>query len=225
MMNQSSKIKKMVVIALLCALAYMSMFVFHFKVMFLTFDPKDAILTLAGFLFGPLTGALSAFVVAFMEFFTVSGTGIYGFVMNFGSSAAFAVVAGLVYKYRRTLKGAVLALVSAVITMTAVMMILNLLVTPFYMHATVADVAALIPTLLLPFNFIKGVLNASLAYLLYRPLRSALRAAGFVPKGEKTAEVSRGASTAGLVIALVLAVVSVLIYLFVLNGSFLLFEA
>ncbi len=224
-MKQSEKLKKTVVIALLCAMAYISMFAFHFKVMFLTFDPKDAIIALASFLYGPLTGVVSALAVAFMEFITVSDTGIYGLVMNFCSSAAFAGVAGLVYKYRRTLSGAVMGLIGGVVSMTAVMMVLNLLITPLYLHTTVGEVAALIPTLLLPFNLVKSLLNASLAYLLYRPLRSALRASGFVPKGEGKPSVSRGASVIGLVVAFALAVACVLIYLFVLNGSFAFFEA
>ncbi len=224
-MKQTDKLKKMVAIALLCAMAYISMFVFHFKVMFLTFDPKDAVIALASFLYGPLTGVLSALAVALMEFITVSETGLYGLVMNFCSSAAFAGIAGLIYKYRRTLSGAVMALVGAVISMTAVMMVLNLAITPLYLHTTVGEVAALIPTLLLPFNLVKSVLNASLAYMLYRPLRSALRAAGFVPKGEGKASVSRSVSVIGLVVAFALAVASVLIYVFVLNGNFVFFEA
>lgn len=223
MANQTNRIKKMVVIALLCALGYMSTFILHFKVMFLTFDLKDAILTMAGFLYGPLAGVASAFVVSFIELFTVSDTGVYGFIMNFFASAVFAGVAGLVYKYRRSLQGAVLGLGCSIFAMTAVMMVLNLVVTPYYMGSTVADVAALIPKLLLPFNLVKAVMNASLAYVLYRPLRKALQASGLAAKSEQKAEVSRGLSLAAVAIALALIAVSALIFFFVLNGSFHLF--
>lgn len=219
MTKSSAKVKQMVVVALLCALAYMCVFIFRFKVSFLTFDAKDAILTLASFLYGPLTGVISSLLVAFLEFFTISDTGVYGLLMNFLSSAAFAGTAGLVYKYRHTLSGAVLGLVAAVCSMTAVMLVANLLITPYYMHCSVGDVVALIPTLLLPFNLVKAAMNAGLSYVLYRPLRSALHASGLLPRSE-TAAVSRGVSVVAIVVALVIVVLSALCFIFVLGGNF-----
>ena len=53
----------------------------------LTFDFKDAILSINALLFGPLTGVVSAALVALVEFITVSDTGVYGLIMNFLSSA------------------------------------------------------------------------------------------------------------------------------------------
>ena len=50
------------------------------------------------------------------------------------------------------------------------------------MGATVADVKAMIPTLLLPFNAIKAVLNVGLVLLLYKHIGNALRKAGFLPR-------------------------------------------
>lgn len=222
--NTSTRIHKMVVVAMLCALAYLCVFIFHFKISFLTFDAKDAILTLAAFLYGPLAGVVASLVVSFVEFFTISDTGVYGFLMNFASSAVFAGVAGLIYRYRHTLSGAILGLAAAVVSMTAVMLIMNLIITPYYMHCSMQDVVALIPTLLLPFNLMKAIMNAALTYLLYRPVRSALHASGLLPHTEHPAA-SRVASALAIVIALVLIVAVVCCYIFVLNGSFQLFRA
>lgn len=222
--SSSDRLHKMVVVAMLCALAYLCVFVFHFKVGFLTFDAKDAILTLASFLYGPIAGIVASLIVSFVEFFTISDTGVYGFLMNFASSAAFAGVAGLVYRYRHTISGAILGLVAAIVSMTAVMMVLNLLITPYYMHCSMQDVAALIPTLLLPFNLMKAVMNAALAYLLYRPVRSALSASRLLPKTEHPVA-SRAVSVGAVAVALVLIVGVVFCYIFVLNGSFQLFRA
>ncbi len=173
-------IKTLTVTAMLCALAYLVTFVFHFKVMFLTFDLKDAVLTVTALLYGPIYGLLSSAVVAFLEFVTVSDTGIYGLIMNFLSSAAFSVTAGLIYKYKRRFAGAVLSVVMAAVAMTAVMLLANLFITPFYMHVPVKEVGAMIPTLLLPFNACKAVMNAAAVLLLYKPLISALRRMGIV---------------------------------------------
>ena len=69
---------------------------------------------------------------------------------------------------------------SAVCATTAVMLLANLLITPHYIGADMATVAALIPKLLLPFNFMKSVLNASLVMILYKPIVTALRRAKMV---------------------------------------------
>lgn len=180
---RSAKIRKLTVTAMLCALAYIVMFLIHFKVMFLTFDLKDAVLTLTALLYGPVYGVVSAALVALLEFVTVSDTGLYGLLMNFLSSATFAFVAGAVYKRRRDLTGAVLGMVVAAVAMIAVMMAANLLITPFYMGVTTAEVGAMIPTLLLPFNACKAVMNAAAVLLIYKPLTVALRRVGVLEHG------------------------------------------
>ena len=68
---------------MLCALAYICVFILKFKVGFLTFDFKDAVISIISFLYGPLYGVFSAGIVAFMEFITISDTGAYGLIMNF----------------------------------------------------------------------------------------------------------------------------------------------
>ena len=180
---KSTKIRKLTVTAMLCALAYIVMFLVHFKVTFLTFDLKDAILTLTALLYGPVYGVGSAALVALLEFVTVSDTGLYGLLMNFLSSATFAFVAGAVYKRRRDLTGAVLGMVFAAVAMVTVMMAANLVITPFYMGVTTAEVGAMIPTLLLPFNACKAVMNAAAVLLIYNPLTVALRRVGVLEHG------------------------------------------
>ena len=72
-MNKT-KIRNISVTAMLTALAFLLTFVFRFKVAFLTFDFKDAIISIASLLFGPLYGVASAIIVAFIEFISVSDT-------------------------------------------------------------------------------------------------------------------------------------------------------
>jgi len=175
-----------VVMALFCALAYATMFVFRFNVAFLTFDLKDVFLTIGGLLFGPIAAVVMSLLVALLEFITVGDTGPYGFLMNFVSSAVFTSVCALVYGYRKKLSSAVIGLVAAVVSMTAVMMLMNLIVTPLYTSSSSADVAKMIPTLLLPFNLTKAVFNAAFVLLLYKPVSRALKAAGFTPSSARS---------------------------------------
>ena len=102
--------------------------------------------------------------------------------MNVLSSAAFACTAALIYRKNRTIKGAVIGLCGGVVLMVAVMLAWNYVLTPMYMGTPRADVAAMLIPLFLPFNLIKGGLNAALAFLLYRPLVRGLRQARLLPE-------------------------------------------
>lgn len=182
--SRSQKIKKMVVIALFCALAYVAMYIFRIKVSFLTFDIKDAVIAICGLIFGPLAALISSFTVALLELITVSDTGFYGFIMNFLSTASFSCAAALIYKYRRDILGAVMGLAAAVFSMTAVMMLANIIITPFFMKVSRETVIQMIPTLFLPFNATKAIFNAALVLFLYKPVSSALKAANVIKLSE-----------------------------------------
>lgn len=177
-----SATRRLVIMAVFAALAYAVMFVFRFNVAFLTFDLKDVVITIAGLLLGPLAALTVSFLVAVLELITVSDTGFYGFLMNFASSTAFSVAVAAVYRYKKRLSGAVLGLVGGVVALVAVMLGLNLLVTPYYMGVTAGQVAGMIPTLFLPFNAVKGMTNAALVLILYKPVSRAMQAAGFLPR-------------------------------------------
>lgn len=153
---------------------------------FLSLDAKDAVIAIASFVYGPASAVLISFIAAFIELISFSTTGWYGFVMNFASSAVFSLTASLIYKKLRNLNGALISFFAAVITTTAVMLLLNKFVTPIYLFdyikvmppdAARAYVSDLIPTVLLPFNFAKAMLNSALAMLLYKPATAALRKA------------------------------------------------
>ncbi len=227
--KSESKIRTVVAVGVFCALAYVACVLFHFRAAFLTFDLKDAVMTIGAMLFGPLYGLAMTLIVALLEMLTVSTTGLYGFVMNVLASAAFVCVASLIYMHWRTMTGALVGTVCAVFAMTAVMLAANLIITPFYMGVTVDAVAGMIPTLLLPFNLTKAIFNASLVFILYKPISSALARAGFasvthtadkdaskpVPSQEKKVVYSP------VVIAAAVLAVASLAYFFVsLHGSF-----
>ena len=215
---QKTNLKKISVAAMLCAVAYLCMFMFKFKVSFLTFDFKDAVLCISAFLFGPLYGIASAVVIAFAEFISVSDTGVYGLIMNILSSATFAGVCGTFYKYRRTLSGAITGGIAAVLCMTAVMMVANVFITPYYMGAARSDVVAMIPTLLLPFNLSKGIVNAAITMIIYKPVTSALRKARLVEGASGNTDHKKFVLLAAISFVALIAVVLVII--FILNGTF-----
>ena len=179
--NQNSmKIKKLTAVGMFCALAYVCMLVIKIPVQFLTLDVKDSLIVLCSLIFGPLSGLAVAVVVPFLELITISGTGVYGFLMNVLSSVTFAMTAGLIYRYKKSMTGAVVGLISAIFAVTSVMLLANLFITPYYLHAPTETVVAMIPTVLLPFNFVKATLNAAIVLLLYKPLSNVLKKFGFL---------------------------------------------
>ena len=219
-MTTGKNIKKLTVTALFCALAFLMTFIFRFKVGFLTFDFKDAVISVLSLLYGPVYGVISAGVVAFLEMISVSDTGPYGLIMNFISSATFALACGTVYKFKRTFSGAIISVITAVVTVTAVMMVANIFITPFYMGVGRGDVIALIPTMLLPFNLAKAIINATSLLLIYKPVTSALKRTGLVMSDSgKKFEFSKKSVYLAIVSAVILAL-AVAFVIIKLGGSF-----
>ena len=174
--------RKIVMIGMLSALAFVLTCLGNLipiKVAgFLDYDPKDIIIVIAGFILGPVPAMIISLVVSLLELITpVSGTGPIGFVMNVISSCAFALPASVIYQKRRTFGGAILGLCVGVASMALTMVLWNYLITPLYMHVDRSFVAGMLLNTFLPFNLIKGSLNASLAMLLYKPLVKAMRGA------------------------------------------------
>lgn len=184
------KLKRMTGIAMFAALAYLSVIILRIPDIggFLTMDLKDVIITISAMFFGPLSAVIISVLVPFFEFLTISGTGVYGLIMNILSSLTFSLTASLIYKYKKSFFGAILGLFSAVLSMTAVMMLANLVITPYYTGMPTAAVAEMIPKLLLPFNFTKAIFNAALTLVLYKPLTMAMRKTDFFGKKKKAEE-------------------------------------
>ena len=219
--------------ALFCALAFASMFVMRINVMFLTFDSKDAIITIAGLLFGPIYSLSISLVVSLIEFISIGDTGFWGFLMDFLSTAIFSTACALIYKYKKNIKGAIIGLVASVFTMTAFMLLFNLFIVPLYTpNFTTAAVAKMVPTLFLPFNLTKAVLNSALVLILYKPVSTAMKAAKVLPPSainlssvaleDSDVQIKKNLTFSLIVSAtgLIVAVLCVVVFFVFLDGSF-----
>ena len=186
-MRNSEQLKRTVLLAMLAALSYMIVtFVRIPVVLFLKYEPKDVIITIGGFLFGPMASFLVSLVVSLLEMVTVSETGPIGCIMNLLSTCSFACTAALIYKKQHSLKGAVLGLSLGTVFMTVTMLLWNWLITPWYMNVPRAEVQVLLIPTFLPFNLLKAGLNSALVLVLYKPLVSALRKTKLIPAAPQT---------------------------------------
>ncbi len=220
-MKKKFDVKMLVTLGMFCAIAYALMFFSRFTPAiaagFLKYDPKDIIIAISGFIYGPAAALAVSVVVAFLEFVTVSTTGWIGMIMNILASSVFACTASLIYKKKHTLKGAVLGLVFACVLTTGIMVLWNYIMTPIYMGYPRAMIAKMLVPVFLPFNFVKTVANASFTIMLYKPLVNALRKAHLINLSSSTEQKTK--NNRFLVYALaILAILSCVLIVLVINN-------
>lgn len=228
--NSRDKLKKIVATGVFAAFAYICCVLFHFRVSFLSFELKDAVMAVGAMSLGPIAGGAMVVIVCLVELVTISSTGVYGLVMNLLSSLTYVCIGSAIYHRHRTMRGAIAATIAASAATVLVMIGANCVITPAYMHVQTADVVAMIPTLLLPFNVTKAVFNSAVVFLLYKPVTGALISAGFLPRRAPiSAEVVHAPAPSGKgrgrrllvpVISGVIAVACLLYFFLALNGSF-----
>lgn len=211
--NISDNTKRLTGIAAFSALAFGISLVTNIPVGFLTFDAKDAVITIASFIYGPVSAVIMSFITAFLEFISIGSTGPYGALMDFVSTLSFTLTASLIYKYKRKLSGALISLGTASAVYVAVMMVANLLITPLYMGVSVAAVKSLIPTMLLPFNIAKALMNSALAMLLYKPTSKLVRRIGLAKPSSAKREQSRRDTFIILAVAGVVLAAAIVIFI------------
>ncbi len=163
--------KKMAVMAMLAAVSVLLVLI-HIPfppAPFLEYDPADIPILIGTFAYGPTAGIIITVVVSIIQGFTLSASsGIIGIVMHILATGSFALVAGLIYQRKKTRKSAILALGLGVITMTVMMVLMNLIFTPIFMGTPVETVAGMLLPIIIPFNLMKASINAVATLLLYK---------------------------------------------------------
>ena len=208
--------RKLIVMALFCALALASTALFRIPVvLWLKYDPKDCLLAIGGMLYGPMAAVLMSVVISLVEMVTISDTGVIGMLMNILSSLLFILPSAILYRRRRTLTRAIIGLAVGALLATGGMVLWNWLITPLYMGVPREAVVDLLLPAFLPFNLFKTALNAVLTVLLYKYVVSALRAARLVPKAEVPTR--RGVS-AGVFLSCLFLLASLILVLLVWRG-------
>lgn len=177
----SRNVKRLCGMAMFVALAIVvTLLTKWMQVAHLTFDAKDAIITIAAYIYGPVSALGMSLATSLIETLTFGGdTGWFGFLMNFLSTAVFSLTASIIYIRKRNINYAIIGLAAATVLTTGVMLLLNTFVAPFYFGLSLFDpyIMNMLPTLLLPFNLAKALMNSAIAMYLYKPLLAALREA------------------------------------------------
>ena len=191
------KTKKLVMGALLGALAAILM-VLDFNVPlapgFIKFDFSDFPVLIGGFVFGPLTGVLIAFLKIVLNLlFKPTTTMFVGEASNFLLSVCYMGVACLFYRKHRTKKGAVIGMALATVTTSLFAIASNILVMfPMYaklfgmsmeqivgmvsaVNPFVKDVTTMVIASLVPFNLFKYGVISLITFISYKKIEVILK--------------------------------------------------
>jgi riboflavin transporter FmnP len=165
--------KKLTVMAMLVAISVLLVYILHFPIFpaaaFLEYDPADIPILIGTFAFGPLAGIILTIIASGIQALTVSAqSGLYGFLMHVIATSSLVLVAGFIYKYKHTLVGSIIALVSGTITMGLVMVVANHFITPHFMGVPTEMVDGMLLPIMLPFNLIKAGINSTVTFLVYK---------------------------------------------------------
>ncbi len=212
-MEKKMDLKKISIIALLSALAFLMVAVIRIPVVaFLKYEPKDVIIVIGGFIYGPMVSIIISVFSSLLEMLTISETGIIGAVMNIVSSCAFAVTAAFIYSRKKSINKALLSLIIGTFVMVIIMLLWNYFLTPIYMGYPREAVAAMLLPQFLPFNLIKGILNTAITMLIYKPLVTALRKAGLIQLSENNTSgtITKANKTGIIILSVFLLITSVL---------------
>lgn len=175
-MNQN--LNKLLKMAMLCAISIVFVALIRFPIFpqapYLVYDPADIPLLVGAFLYGPLAGLMMTVVTALIQALFFSSDGWVGFVMHVIASGTLVMVAGSIYRIKKTRVTAIIGLASGIVAMTAIMIPANLIFTVNFYNVPYEAVVAALPVTI-AFNLIKSGINALVVFLIYKILSNLLK--------------------------------------------------
>lgn len=179
--------------ALLASISYILAFI-EFPVplspSFARMDLSDIPALIGAFALGPATGVIIELIKNVLQLLSTSTAGV-GELANFLIDASYVWIAGFIYKYKRTKKGAISAYIISSIVMGVVAMIVNyFILLPLFetfmpIDQLIASFSEFLPFIqtkldvvlynVLPFNVIKGLVVGLVTMVVYKKLTPVLK--------------------------------------------------
>lgn len=190
-------INNMVKISIFAAMAgLLALFKFPIPIAptFMTVDFGDVATLLSGFTLGPVLGGITVILKNLINLMLNGTTTAYvGELSNTIVGVTFVVISSLIYWRKKTRKAAILGLVFGIIGMSFIATFSNYFVIfPIYakiFHIPVDGFVKFVPKSynivknyydlmvlsVLPFNIVKGTLNAIVTFLVYKKISKAMK--------------------------------------------------
>lgn len=184
------EIRNISIAGVFSALSIVLVLFIHFPIFpavpFLEYDPADITIFLMTAALGPWYGLGMTAAVSIIQGLTVSaGSGWVGIVMHIAATGSFVIAESVVlyiFRKRSIHKNGIIkaekiysfpqmiaATAVGVISMTAMMALWNLILTPYFMGLPLEAILPLYPFMVL-FNLVKASVNGIVAILLYKSL-------------------------------------------------------
>ena len=159
---------------------------------FIKLDFSDLPALIGAFTYGPLAGVLIQLLKNLLHM-PFSSSMFIGELSNFLLGASFVLVAGLIYKYKKTKKNAVIAGICGAIAMGAVCLPLNyFIVYPLYYNVLgfpeeavlqmyqailpkVKNIAQALLIFNVPFTTVKALISVIVSVIIYKPISPLLK--------------------------------------------------
>ncbi|MBI2252507.1 MAG: ECF transporter S component [Armatimonadetes bacterium] len=192
MSNKSTRAEKIIKTGALSAIAAFLMFFFQFPLLpqapFLKYDPSDIPALIGGFALGPMAG-LAIIIIKNLIFLMLKFTpeDIIGIPMNTLAAGTFVFSSAYIYRHNKTKKNALLALSAGIILMTLIMIPANLFLYPLFIRLfflkislpALSQIFSFIIFSTVPFNLLKGILNAAAVFFIYKRISGYLKEKNF----------------------------------------------
>ena len=165
-----------------------------FTLPFIMLDFSDVPVILGAYMLGPLWGCVIGFIKIALNF-VLNGTTTAGIgeLANLIFTLAYVLPASLIYRFKRTKKGAVLSLIAGTLIASVVAVIVDwYMMFPFYLNAftdlsmesliamhvgsnpLVKDAATMMWLSVFPANLLKYTLASVITFFVYSPLRKLI---------------------------------------------------
>lgn len=193
---RNTNIRKIVVTAMLAALASILMYIefsVPFVPAFIKLDISEMPALIAAFAVGPIWGGVVCLIKNIINLLNAAEFGI-GELCNFLLGLVFVLPAGFIYKYNKTRKGALIGSLVGAVSMAVLSLPINYFITyPMYARFMPIDqiiamyeaifpgVDGLFSCLLIfnvPFTFMKGVICSVITFIVYKRI-------SYIIKGNK----------------------------------------
>ena len=203
---------------------------------FLEFDFSDIPLFIGTFALGPISGCIIVFIKLLVKLVCIGTSNFFvGELANLLIGWAFVIPAGLIYKHRRTLKGALLALaVGSIASVAAAILANRLILIPFFVKLyggwdhVLPALTGLFPSItkenfyhyylwvsVLPFNLLRCLVASTVSFFVYKHVSRAIEKVNkkLSPEGS-TAGMGGIAAVIGCIVAVLLLVLFTLLRFF-----------
>lgn len=191
--TKTISVRKLTGTAMLSAIAYILMFLefsVPFMPDFIKMDLSELPALIGTFAYGPVAGVVICLIKNVLHLF-ITTTGGVGELSNFLLGASFVLVAGGVYRFKKTRTGALIGSVSGAAVMGLISIISNYyLVYPIYYNFMPQDVILsayqiifsgvhnILECLIVfnaPFTFLKGMLSVVITFVIYKRISPILK--------------------------------------------------